>query len=121
MQAKSYLQFWPRSALVLLWWRRWHRRKAWTGTAFYQTSRSGSATGEHGIGVEKISLMEYAFTPDTLSAMRDVRRVFNPGNTLNPSKVLPSNRGCIEVGKAFSFSAKAIEHAQKFLRRGAPM
>ncbi len=81
----------------------------------------GSATGEHGIGVEKLSLMEYAFTPDTLSAMRDVRRVFNPGNTLNPSKVLPSNRGCIEVGKAFSFSAKAIEHAQIFLRRGAPM
>lgn len=79
----------------------------------------GSVTGEHGIGVEKVSLMEYAFTPDTLSAMRDVRAVFNPDNTFNPSKLLPSHRGCIEVGKAHDFASKAMEQSQMFLRRGA--
>lgn len=81
----------------------------------------GSVTGEHGIGVEKVSLMEYAFTPDTLSAMRDVRAVFNPNNNFNPSKLLPSHRGCIEVGHAHDYASKAMEQAQQFLRRGVPL
>jgi hypothetical protein len=33
---------------------------------------------------------------------------------------LPSERGCIEVNKAFSYAAKNMEQAQMFLRRGAP-
>jgi glycolate oxidase len=81
----------------------------------------GSVTGEHGIGVEKLSLMEYAFTPETLSAMRDLRAVFNPNNNFNPSKLLPSHRGCIEVGHAHDYAHQAMQHANKFLRRGVPL
>jgi glycolate oxidase len=83
--------------------------------------RGGSATGEHGIGIEKINLMEYAFTPETLAVMHDLRSVFNPRNSFNPSKVLPSSRGCVEVGKAYSNAAQAVTEGMGYLRRGAPV
>jgi glycolate oxidase len=68
--------------------------------------RGGSATGEHGIGIEKINLMEYSFTPETLAVMHDLRSVFNPRNSFNPAKVLPSSRGWVEVGKAIQTRLK---------------
>jgi glycolate oxidase len=57
----------------------------------------GSITGEHGIGVEKLALMSRAFSPETIAAMTGVREVFNPRGLCNPGKVLPSDRGCIEI------------------------
>lgn len=57
----------------------------------------GSVTGEHGIGVEKVSLMRTSFTDDELSAMAAVRDVFNPRGLCNPNKMFPSSRACIEV------------------------
>ncbi len=48
----------------------------------------GSATGEHGIGVEKIAYLERMFTPDDLNAMRMLRDVFDPRGRANPQKVL---------------------------------
>jgi glycolate oxidase len=81
----------------------------------------GSATGEHGIGIEKVNLMEYSFTPETLAVMHDLRNVFNPRNSFNPSKVLPSSRGCVEVGKAFLNAAQAVTEGMGYLRRGAPV
>lgn len=79
----------------------------------------GSVTGEHGVGIEKVSMMEYAFNTETLDAMRELRAVFNPHNSFNPSKILPSNRGCIEVSKAFAVAADSAAQASLFLRRGA--
>jgi len=81
----------------------------------------GSVTVEHGIGIEKVGLMEYAFTPDTIGAMHDLRSVFNPDNTFNPSKLLPSSRGCIEAGKAYANAARAINEGMTYLRRGVPL
>lgn len=57
----------------------------------------GSLTGEHGIGVEKMGLMEDAFGADELQAMCEVRDVFNPAGLCNPGKVLPTERRCIEL------------------------
>jgi glycolate oxidase len=54
----------------------------------------GSVTGEHGIGVEKLHFMEKMFTPDDLAAMGNLRRAFNPGGNLSPSKMLPTAGGC---------------------------
>ena len=54
----------------------------------------GSVTGEHGIGVEKISFMNRMFSPDSLSVMEDVRRVFNPKGLCSPSKMLPTAGAC---------------------------
>jgi glycolate oxidase len=54
----------------------------------------GSVTGEHGIGVEKISLMDKLFTQETLAVMADVRKAFNPEGRCAPHKMLPTAGGC---------------------------
>ncbi|NQU21820.1 MAG: FAD-binding oxidoreductase, partial [Candidatus Nealsonbacteria bacterium] len=50
----------------------------------------GSITAEHGIGVEKIDLMEKLFKPEDLDAMRRVRQAFDPAGRLNRGKALPA-------------------------------
>ncbi len=54
----------------------------------------GSVTGEHGIGVEKISLMNKLFTQDDLAAMTRLRMAFNPTGRLSPAKMLPTAGAC---------------------------
>ncbi len=54
----------------------------------------GSVTGEHGIGVEKISFMNRLFTEQDLEVMRDVRNVFNADGLCSPGKLLPTAGGC---------------------------
>ncbi len=49
----------------------------------------GSVTAEHGIGVEKIGLMDRLFAPADLETMRRVRRAFDPTGRLNPGKLIP--------------------------------
>src|SRR4051812_22425023 len=56
----------------------------------------GSATGEHGIGVEKIDFMEKQFTKETLDAMRALRRVFDPEMRCNPHKMFPGSKRCAD-------------------------
>ncbi len=81
----------------------------------------GSVSGEHGIGIEKINLLPLAFTPETLGAMSDLRVVFDPQGTFNPSKLLPTSRGCVEIGKAYEKAARETAAGVAFVRRGAPM
>lgn len=54
----------------------------------------GSVTGEHGIGVEKISFMRRMFNDDDLAVMERFRRAFNPGRLLSPGKMLPTAGAC---------------------------
>ncbi len=54
----------------------------------------GSVTGEHGIGVEKISLMREMFTEEDLNTMERFRIAWNPTGLLSPAKVLPAAGGC---------------------------
>ncbi|MCL5950611.1 MAG: FAD-binding oxidoreductase [Chloroflexi bacterium] len=49
----------------------------------------GSLTGEHGIGNEKREFMPLMFNPAELSAMWDVKQIFDPDGLLNPGKVFP--------------------------------
>jgi glycolate oxidase subunit GlcD len=49
----------------------------------------GSITGEHGVGNDKLDYMPWIFDPETLGAMRAVRRAFDPTELANPGKVLP--------------------------------
>jgi glycolate oxidase len=51
----------------------------------------GSITGEHGVGMEKLELMPLLFSPDTLEALRNLKRVFDPDGLMNPGKVLPQS------------------------------
>ncbi|MBX3444055.1 MAG: FAD-binding protein [Planctomyces sp.] len=54
----------------------------------------GSVTGEHGIGVEKISFMDKLFSPESLEVMEDLRAAFNPDGRCAPYKLLPTAGGC---------------------------
>jgi len=49
----------------------------------------GSITGEHGVGLDKVRYMQLIFDTETLTAMRAVRRVFDPAELANPGKVVP--------------------------------
>jgi glycolate oxidase subunit GlcD len=57
----------------------------------------GSLSGEHGIGVEKRDYMHFVFNEADLAKMRAVRDAFNREGLLNPHKVLPSTRSCVEA------------------------
>jgi glycolate oxidase len=58
----------------------------------------GALSGEHGIGLEKVSYMGALYTEDDLAEMRRLRDVFNPQGLCNPGKVLPAPGRCVEPG-----------------------
>ncbi len=61
----------------------------------------GTISGEHGVGIEKRSMMRELFAEDDLEVMRRLRHAFDPGETLNPLKILPGGAGCGEgAGRA---------------------
>jgi glycolate oxidase len=49
----------------------------------------GTLTGEHGIGIEKQYAMPLLFSEAELDTMRGIKKAFDPGNLMNPNKVLP--------------------------------
>jgi len=51
----------------------------------------GSISAEHGVGVEKIALMDQLFDGPSLRAQARVRRAFDPHRMFNPDKVLPAH------------------------------
>jgi len=58
----------------------------------------GGLSGEHGIGIEKLSFMKEFFGEEDLAEMRRVRDVFNPRGLSNPGKAIPSAGRCVEPG-----------------------
>jgi glycolate oxidase len=63
-------------------------------------SVGGSITGEHGVGMEKMELMGHQFPDDTLDLIRALKMLFDPDCRLNPGKLLPTGRGCLEIQQA---------------------
>jgi len=47
----------------------------------------GTLSGEHGIGLSKAEFMNIAFTPQELQLFKDIKKVFDPNNILNPGKM----------------------------------
>jgi glycolate dehydrogenase FAD-linked subunit len=60
-------------------------------------SVGGSITGEHGVGMEKMEMMGHQFSDDSLEMIGRFKKLFDPGCRLNPGKVLPTGRGCMEI------------------------
>ena len=77
----------------------------------YCIAVGGSITGEHGVGLEKRDLMPALFTGDDLEMMQRIKSVFNPQNTLNPLKMLPAAKSCLEVRISAQRSAGAPARA----------
>jgi len=59
----------------------------------------GALTGEHGVGVEKLHLMDYMFEPATIQLFQAVKKAFDPGQRINDGKLIPSDRRRIELLK----------------------
>jgi glycolate oxidase len=59
----------------------------------------GTVTGEHGVGVEKLSSMCVQFSPEEREQMLAVKRAFDGRGLLNPGKVIPTLHRCAEYGK----------------------
>ncbi|MBV8070362.1 MAG: FAD-binding protein [Acidobacteriaceae bacterium] len=57
----------------------------------------GSITGEHGVGMEKMELLGHQFSADTLELIASFKKLFDPQCALNPGKVLPTGKGCLEI------------------------
>ncbi|MDQ6638403.1 MAG: FAD-binding oxidoreductase, partial [Pseudomonadota bacterium] len=61
----------------------------------------GTVTGEHGVGVEKLSSMCVQFSPAERTQMEGVKRAFDPAGRLNPGKVIPTLSRCAEYGRMY--------------------
>jgi glycolate oxidase len=47
--------------------------------------------------MEKNEMMARQFRPETLETMGAFKRLFDPENRLNPGKMLPTGKGCLEI------------------------
>ncbi len=81
----------------------------------------GSISGEHGIGIEKREYMADMYGAVELSAMWDVKEVFDPRNLMNPGKVFPTKmpqterpRGDAEL-RGDWFTPSSTEEAARIL------
>jgi glycolate oxidase len=49
----------------------------------------GTLSGEHGIGIFKLPYMQEALGEVSISTQWRIKQALDPGNILNPGKVLP--------------------------------
>ena len=49
----------------------------------------GTISGEHGIGLEKKAAMKLLFNNEDLTAMQQIKNVFDSQGILNPNKIFP--------------------------------
>ena len=63
----------------------------------YCIAVGGSITGEHGVGMEKMELMSEQFSSASLDMIGRFKALFDPQCRLNPGKLLPTGRGCMEI------------------------
>jgi FAD/FMN-containing dehydrogenase len=64
--------------------------------AGYVVSRGGTVAAEHGIGKSKTDLLKLMYSPDEISAMRDVKRRLDPDWLLGRGTILSFDRGVLE-------------------------
>lgn len=63
----------------------------------YCIEQGGSITGEHGVGMEKMELIGEQFPDETLEMIGRLKSLFDPACRLNPGKMLPTGKGCMEI------------------------
>jgi glycolate oxidase len=71
----------------------------------------GTITGEHGVGVEKISQMCSQFSEAERAMFHAVKRAFDPAGILNPAKAIPTLHRCAEYGR-MKVSGGRLPHAE---------
>lgn len=51
----------------------------------------GTISGEHGVGTTKAPYIESVRDAGSLKVMREIKKLFDPGNILNPGKIFPES------------------------------
>ncbi|HKB44337.1 MAG TPA: FAD-linked oxidase C-terminal domain-containing protein, partial [Chitinophagaceae bacterium] len=51
----------------------------------------GTLSGEHGIGLVQKEYMDIVFDKTQLRLMKEIKKLFDPNNILNPGKIFPSD------------------------------
>lgn len=54
-------------------------------------SLGGTLSGEHGIGLVQKEYMDIVFDNTQMRLMKEIKRIFDPNNILNPGKIFPDN------------------------------
>jgi len=49
----------------------------------------GSLTGEHGVGLKRKRYLSMFLGEKEITLMRNLKKLFDPNNILNPGKILP--------------------------------
>ncbi|MYD42539.1 MAG: FAD-binding oxidoreductase [Gammaproteobacteria bacterium] len=55
-------------------------------------ARNGSISAEHGVGLLKRDFLSYSRSEEEIQAMRQMKRIFDPHNILNPNKLLATSQ-----------------------------
>lgn len=63
----------------------------------YCITIGGTITGEHGVGVEKLHLMDKMFNPATIDTFQNIKKTFDPHQRINDGKHIPSDKLHIEL------------------------
>ncbi len=78
-------------------------------------SKGGSISGEHGIGIEKQEFMPLMYSEEELSAMHELKEIFDPSQLMNPGKVFPKAESLLvctpplEGAKPLDLDADTVE------------
>jgi D-lactate dehydrogenase (cytochrome) len=73
-------------------------------------SKGGAITGEHGVGIEKRKYMPLMYTGDELTAMHEIKEIFDPDGMLNPGKIFPAefHPGVAKIDEKFTAPLPSI-------------
>ncbi len=52
----------------------------------------GTITGEHGVGISKLNILNWQLSEDVVGISRQIKELFDPTNLFNPGKIFNSNR-----------------------------
>jgi glycolate oxidase len=64
----------------------------------YCVEVGGSITGEHGVGIEKLTAMCVQFRPAEIACFHAIKAAFDPQGLMNPGKAVPTLKRCAEWG-----------------------
>jgi FAD/FMN-containing dehydrogenase/Fe-S oxidoreductase len=84
-------------------------RKLAEGVSALTKQFKGSLAGEHGVGIARTEFMEAQLGPDLMALNREVKKLFDTKNIMNPGKI-------ISEGKGYQIDRNLRQGAANFIR-----
>ena len=74
----------------------------------------GSISGEHGDGKSRSALLPKMFGPELMSALRDFKTVWDPGNKMNPGNIVDAQPAVMNLRLGASYAPASVETTFRF-------